>query len=211
MRRGNCCYEIHYPLLAPSFHITGLLVDFTYQPTSSTTGEAGANLASSQGPPSTPSSSSTYAHMLNLGNKKTDSIFHDPGTGILFASFKYVGFDYAGDMERMRENPKVREWWAMTDGFQEVRRLLITCLFAFSLPPSLHVTPSVLPISMVFEYVVVASAVLLLLYAYTNDVGRCRVLFLVRRIASLAIRPGGRRLKKCSMRRSSRALIAAAV
>ncbi|KAJ8111563.1 hypothetical protein ONZ43_g5592 [Nemania bipapillata] len=48
-----------------------------------------------------------------------DSIFHDPGTGILFASFKYVGFDYAGDMERMRENPKVREWWAMTDGFQE--------------------------------------------------------------------------------------------
>ncbi|KAJ2973896.1 hypothetical protein NUW58_g8826 [Xylaria curta] len=49
----------------------------------------------------------------------THSIFHDPGTGILFASFKYVGFDYAGDMERMRENPKVREWWAMTDGFQE--------------------------------------------------------------------------------------------
>ncbi|KAI0848232.1 rhamnose mutarotase [Daldinia vernicosa] len=47
------------------------------------------------------------------------SIFHDPGTGILFASFKYVGNDYAGDMARMRENPKVREWWAMTDGFQE--------------------------------------------------------------------------------------------
>lgn len=22
-------------------------------------------------------------------------------------------------MERMRENPKVREWWAMTDSFQE--------------------------------------------------------------------------------------------
>ena len=22
-------------------------------------------------------------------------------------------------MERMRENPKVREWWAMTDGWQE--------------------------------------------------------------------------------------------
>ncbi|KAI0521145.1 DUF718-domain-containing protein [Xylaria bambusicola] len=52
-------------------------------------------------------------------NIRDYSIFHDPGTGILFASFKYVGFDYAGDMERMRENPKVREWWAMTDGFQE--------------------------------------------------------------------------------------------
>ncbi|KAK4151627.1 rhamnose mutarotase [Chaetomidium leptoderma] len=47
------------------------------------------------------------------------SIFHDPETGILFASFKYVGYDYAGDMERMRENPKVREWWKMTDCMQE--------------------------------------------------------------------------------------------
>ncbi|KAK3363676.1 hypothetical protein B0T25DRAFT_442288 [Lasiosphaeria hispida] len=47
------------------------------------------------------------------------SIFHDPGTGILFASFKYVGYDYEGDMEKMRENPKVREWWKMTDFFQE--------------------------------------------------------------------------------------------
>ncbi|KAI0476069.1 hypothetical protein GGR56DRAFT_674572 [Xylariaceae sp. FL0804] len=48
------------------------------------------------------------------------SIFHDAETGVLFATFKYVGYDYAGDMERMRENPKVREWWAMTDGFQEL-------------------------------------------------------------------------------------------
>ncbi|KAH0421962.1 hypothetical protein CcaCcLH18_13124 [Colletotrichum camelliae] len=47
------------------------------------------------------------------------SIFHDPESRILFASFKYVGYDYAGDMEKMRENPKVREWWAMTDGWQE--------------------------------------------------------------------------------------------
>ncbi|TAQ85224.1 hypothetical protein B7494_g6461 [Chlorociboria aeruginascens] len=47
------------------------------------------------------------------------SIYYDPGTGILFASFKYIGYDYAGDMERMRDNPKVKEWWKMTDGFQE--------------------------------------------------------------------------------------------
>jgi len=47
------------------------------------------------------------------------SIFHDPGTNILFASFKYVGYNWAGDMERMRENPKVQEWWKMTDSFQE--------------------------------------------------------------------------------------------
>ncbi|KAJ2903722.1 L-rhamnose mutarotase [Zalerion maritima] len=47
------------------------------------------------------------------------SIFHDPETNILFATMKYIGYDYAGDMERMRENPRVREWWAMTDGWQE--------------------------------------------------------------------------------------------
>jgi L-rhamnose mutarotase len=50
---------------------------------------------------------------------KIDTIFHDEETGILFATFKYVGWDYHGDMERMRENSKVREWWAMTDGMQE--------------------------------------------------------------------------------------------
>ncbi|ESZ91793.1 DUF718 domain protein [Sclerotinia borealis F-4128] len=47
------------------------------------------------------------------------SIYHDPSTNILFASFKYVGYDYVGDMERMRENPKVREWWSLTDSYQE--------------------------------------------------------------------------------------------
>jgi len=47
------------------------------------------------------------------------SIFHDPDTGTLFASFKYVGYNWAGDMEKMAENPKVQEWWRMTDSFQE--------------------------------------------------------------------------------------------
>ncbi|KAI1140984.1 rhamnose mutarotase [Hypoxylon sp. FL0543] len=56
---------------------------------------------------------------IEVCNIQDYSIFHDPGTGILFATFKYVGDDYACDMERMRENPQVREWWAMTDGFQE--------------------------------------------------------------------------------------------
>ncbi|KAI5867741.1 rhamnose mutarotase [Durotheca rogersii] len=56
---------------------------------------------------------------IKVCNIQDYSIFYDAETGILFASFKYVGYDYAGDMERMRENPKVREWWAMTDAFQE--------------------------------------------------------------------------------------------
>lgn len=58
-------------------------------------------------------------YKLTLPFTTTDSIFYDDHTHILFATFKYVGYDYAGDMERMRENPKVLEWWKMTDKFQE--------------------------------------------------------------------------------------------
>ncbi|KAK2590893.1 hypothetical protein QQS21_011417 [Conoideocrella luteorostrata] len=47
------------------------------------------------------------------------SIFYDDALGLLFSTFKYIGYDYTGDMERMAENPKVREWWTMTDSFQE--------------------------------------------------------------------------------------------
>ncbi|KAK8070837.1 hypothetical protein PG997_011040 [Apiospora hydei] len=46
------------------------------------------------------------ARQIKACNIQDYSICHDPETGILFASFKYVGYDYAGDMERMRENPK---------------------------------------------------------------------------------------------------------
>jgi L-rhamnose mutarotase len=47
------------------------------------------------------------------------SIHYDDGSGILFARFTYVGYDYDGDMEKMAANPKVREWWQMTDKMQE--------------------------------------------------------------------------------------------
>jgi len=47
------------------------------------------------------------------------SIFYDDASHTLFASFKYIGYDYDGDMEKMREDAKVREWWKMTDSFQE--------------------------------------------------------------------------------------------
>ena len=47
----------------------------------------------------------------------TDSIFFD-NERTLFATFKYVGEDFDGDMQRMKANPKVREWWALTDGMQ---------------------------------------------------------------------------------------------
>jgi L-rhamnose mutarotase len=38
---------------------------------------------------------------------------------MLFATYKYVGTDWEGDQKRMAANPKVREWWQMTDSMQE--------------------------------------------------------------------------------------------
>lgn len=36
----------------------------------------------------------------------------------LFASMKYVGDDWEGDMAKMQANEEVRRWWKMTDGMQ---------------------------------------------------------------------------------------------
>ncbi|KAG8671369.1 hypothetical protein FPOAC2_04705 [Fusarium poae] len=52
-------------------------------------------------------------------NIRDYSIFYDDQSHILFASFKYIGSDYSGDMEKMAQNPRVREWWKMTDAWQE--------------------------------------------------------------------------------------------
>lgn len=78
-----------------------------------------------------------------MAPRPVDSICHDPETGILFASFKYVGYDYAGDMERMRENPKVREWWEMTDSYQQVRSTPMPYMAFLRLYP--HSKPDNLP------------------------------------------------------------------
>lgn len=47
------------------------------------------------------------------------SIFLDDASMTLFATFKYTGSDWDGDMRRMAENDEVRRWWVMTDGMQE--------------------------------------------------------------------------------------------
>ncbi|PSS03256.1 hypothetical protein BD289DRAFT_478721 [Coniella lustricola] len=59
------------------------------------------------------------AKQIKNSNIVDYSIFYDDLSHVLFATFKYVGYDYAGDMEKMKDNPKVREWWKMTDKFQE--------------------------------------------------------------------------------------------
>lgn len=47
------------------------------------------------------------------------SIFYDESLGLLFASFKYRGTDFEGDMKRMAEDEEMRRWWKLTDGMQE--------------------------------------------------------------------------------------------
>jgi L-rhamnose mutarotase len=41
------------------------------------------------------------------------------GNNYLFSYLEYVGSDHAGDMAKMAANPKVREWWTLTDPCQQ--------------------------------------------------------------------------------------------
>ncbi|EAL90618.1 rhamnose mutarotase [Aspergillus fumigatus] len=66
-------------------------------------------------------------------NIRDYSIFFD-NERTLFATFKYVGDDYEADMEKMRANPKVREWWAMTDGMQMWTMLMCSYLQESPIP-----------------------------------------------------------------------------
>ncbi|GAM90094.1 hypothetical protein ANO11243_081340 [Dothideomycetidae sp. 11243] len=47
------------------------------------------------------------------------SIFLDEVSMTLFATMKYTGTDFEGDMKRMKQNPEVQRWWKIMDSFQE--------------------------------------------------------------------------------------------
>ncbi|KKA28421.1 hypothetical protein TD95_003189 [Thielaviopsis punctulata] len=47
------------------------------------------------------------------------SVIHDPATHLVFASFKYTGYDFAGDMERFGEHDRVVEWRNLTEKWLE--------------------------------------------------------------------------------------------
>ncbi|TID15283.1 rhamnose mutarotase [Venturia nashicola] len=47
------------------------------------------------------------------------SIFYDKQTSILFATFKYTGDDFDGDMKKSAEDEKTQKWWKVTDFMQE--------------------------------------------------------------------------------------------
>ncbi len=53
-------------------------------------------------------------HACNIRNY---SIFRHHN--LLFAYFEYVGADFTADMAKMAANPRVKEWWSLTDEMQE--------------------------------------------------------------------------------------------
>ena len=54
---------------------------------------------------------------IHLANIRNYTIYRH-GTR-LFASFEYVGDDYAADMRRMAADPVVQEWWTQTEAMQQ--------------------------------------------------------------------------------------------
>lgn len=57
------------------------------------------------------------ADMISACNMRNYSIFQRDG--LLFAYFEYTGTDFAADMAKMAQDPKTKEWWAITDPLQE--------------------------------------------------------------------------------------------
>lgn len=47
------------------------------------------------------------------------TIFLKEPENLLFAYWEYRGDDFAADMERMRADPRMQDWWRITDPMQE--------------------------------------------------------------------------------------------
>ncbi|CCU77681.1 unnamed protein product [Blumeria hordei] len=58
-----------------------------------------------------------FKHMKDC-NLEDYTIFHDAATHSLFTSFRYVGYDWAGDVERLRESAVIQAWWKVTRHYQ---------------------------------------------------------------------------------------------
>lgn len=55
--------------------------------------------------------------MIRECNIRNYSIYYKDG--FLFSYFEYIGDDYAGDMQKMADDPTTQEWWKLTDPCQE--------------------------------------------------------------------------------------------
>lgn len=47
------------------------------------------------------------------------TIFLKEPENLLFAYWEYVGEDFAADVEKMKANPRMHDWWKITDPMQE--------------------------------------------------------------------------------------------
>jgi hypothetical protein len=48
-----------------------------------------------------------------------DTLHHDEDADHLVASFRYIGYGFRDDLQRMRENSKMMEWFQKTRGMSE--------------------------------------------------------------------------------------------
>jgi L-rhamnose mutarotase len=56
---------------------------------------------------------------ISDSNMRNYSIFLREPENLLFAVFEYHGTDFAGDMQRMAEDPETQRWWAIMKPYQE--------------------------------------------------------------------------------------------
>jgi L-rhamnose mutarotase len=57
--------------------------------------------------------------LLSACNITNYSIFLKQPDMLMFAYWEYTGTDFAADMERMRAEPRMHDWWRITDPMQD--------------------------------------------------------------------------------------------
>ena len=56
--------------------------------------------------------------LISACNITNYTIFLREPENLLFAYWEYIGTDFAADMARMKADPRMRDWWAITDPMQ---------------------------------------------------------------------------------------------
>jgi L-rhamnose mutarotase len=56
--------------------------------------------------------------LISACNITNYSIFLSEGENLLFAYWEYAGSDFAADQARMRADPRMQDWWRITDTMQ---------------------------------------------------------------------------------------------
>ena len=56
--------------------------------------------------------------LISACNITNYTIFLREPENLLFAYWEYLGTDFAADMARMKADPRMRDWWAITDPMQ---------------------------------------------------------------------------------------------